>query len=110
MTIDNDTAREYAQLLTGNARPFSTLRLMLGTQLILRIDNGLRFDLHGSPHRLTLCDLIYNVGEDLFELHFYRGGRKVESLTGLFADQLQEVFERHTQLRLSVPRICGINA
>ena len=110
MTIDNDTAREYAELLTGNARPFSALRLMLGTQLILRIDNGLRFDLHGSPHRLTLCDLIYNVGEDLFELHFYRAGRKVESLTGLFADQLREVFERHTGLRLAVPRIAGINA
>ena len=31
-------------------------------------------------------------------------------LTGLFADQLREVFENHTQLRLTVPRICGITA
>ena len=110
MVIDNDTAREYAQLLTGNARPFATLRLMLGTQMILRIDNGIRFDLHGSAHRETRCALVYNVGEDLFELHFYRGANTVKSFTGLFADQLQEVFERHTQLRLAVPRICGINA
>ena len=110
MIIDANTAREYATYLTGNGRPFATLRLMLGTQSLLRIDNGIRFDLHGAANGATLCDLIYNVDEDLFELHFYRGGHKVESLTGLFADQLREVFERHTQLRLTVPRVCGINA
>ena len=110
MIIDNDTAREYATYLTGSNRPVGTLKLMLGTHSILRIDNGIRFDLHGAKTGETLCDLVYNVGEDLFELHFYRGGHRTESLTGLFADQLREVFENHTQLRLTVPRICGITA
>ena len=110
MIIDSDTAKNYAQMLTGSNRPFKTLALMLGTTMILLIDNGIRFDLHGSAHRENRCDLVYNIGEDLFELHFYRGGSRVESFTSLFADQIQEVFERHTQLRLSVPRILGINA
>lgn len=110
MIIDANTAREYAEYLTGSDRPFGALKVMLGTRSLLRIDNGIRFDLHGAGNGATLCDLVYNVGEDLFELHFYRGGHKMESLTGLFADQLREVFENHTQLRLTVPRICGITA
>ena len=107
--IDEDTAREYAAMLTRNRRPFAALRLMLGTSMIFRTGNGIRFDLHGGG-RFSLCELSYNAGDDLFEIRFYRGGKVAETLTMLWGDQLTEVFERHSGLRITVPRICGINA
>lgn len=110
MSIDNETALEYAGLLTGIRNHYGALRMMLGTQHVWRVENGIEFDLHGSAHRTPVCKMIYNVAQDLFELHFYRSGKLVKSFDMLFADQIREVFENYTGLRITMPRICGLNA
>jgi hypothetical protein len=109
MSITADTAKEYASILTQDFKhPFGALRAMLGTKLFILNDHGLRFDLHHAAHRVTLCDLDYDEGRDLFNLTFYKNKRfegnvPVKTFSGLFCDQLKEVFEDYTKLRLTFP-------
>ncbi len=101
-TVSDETARLYAEYLTHNRnRPLATLRLFLGSKIILKTGKGIKFDLHGAKGRLDFCELAYNAGQDLFELIFYRKGEIVETLAMLYVDQLKDVFERHTGLYLS---------
>ena len=109
MIIDRETAELYAKYLTQSEHPYGALRAMLGTQMFQRIDNGIRFDLHGSAHRTPICELAYDEGLDLYNLRFYRGKNEIKSFNGLFFDQLKEVFEGYTGLTLTMPRINGLN-
>ena len=109
MIIDRETAELYAKYLTQSEHPYGALRTMLGTQRLQRIDNGIRFDLHGSAHRTPICELTYDEGLDLFNLRFYRGKNEIKSFNGLFVDQLKDVFEQYTGLALEMPRIFGLN-
>ena len=109
MIIDRETAELYAKFLTQSEHPYGALRTMLGTQRLQRIDNGIRFDLHGSAHRTPSCELVYDDGLDLFNLRFCRGGKEIKSFNGLFCDQLKEVFEGYTGLTLTMPRIFGLD-
>jgi len=109
--ISQETALQYAQILTQDWKhPYGALRAMLGTKLFIRREHGIRFDIHGALHRVTLCDLDYNEGYDLFELKFYRlkkweGPQLVKEFKMLYCDQLKEIFEEYTGLRLSFPTI-----
>ena len=90
--------------------PYGALRAMLGTKFFMRRENGIRFDLHGALHRVTLCDLEYDAGYDLFTLKFYRikkweGPQLVKEFNMLYNDQLKEIFESYTGLCLSFPTI-----
>ena len=115
-SISNETAREYAAYLTRDTHnPFGALRAMLGTRLIIRTETGIRFDLHGALHRVTLCALDYDAGLDLFKLRFYKNKRfegnvVVKEFDALFFDQLKEVFEEYTGLFLSFRQVFGLNA
>ena len=118
MSIDSETARQYAAYLTQNTRnPDGVLRLMLGTQMIVRKDDGIRFDVHRAKHRITMVQLDYDAGMDFFKLTFFRRGKselpglipgQLEPYivkTDLFFDQLKEVFEDVTGLSLTIPQI-----
>ena len=115
-SISNETAREYAAFLTHDKHnPFGALRAMLGTKMIIRTETGIRFDLHGALHRVTLCSLDYDAGLDLFTLRFYKNKRfegnvVVKEFDSLFFDQLKEVFENYTGLYLSFRSIFGFSA
>ena len=117
MSIDSETARQYAAYLTQNTRnPYGVMQLMLGTKMVVRGDDGIRFDLHRAKHRVTMCELNYDAGEDLFELKFFRRGKsewpgvpgdmeEYVSKPRLFFDDLKRVFEEFTGLSLTVPRV-----
>jgi len=111
MSITTETALEYIKILTQDfTHPYGALRAMLGTKMIIRTEHGIRFDLHGALHRVTLCDLDYNEDYDLFTLKFYKlkkweGPQLFKEFNMLYCDQIKEVFEEYTGLTLTFPHI-----
>lgn len=103
-------AKQYLTYLTRDERnPLGALRMMLGTEHVSLIPDGVRFDMKHAKHRIKLCVLKYKYCEDLFEMKFHKyspGGLiEVESHDMLYVDQLTEVFERTTGLRVVPPTI-----
>lgn len=111
MSITSETALEYVTMLTQDFKhPHGALRAMLGTKMIIRTETGIRFDLHRAAHRVTLCDLDYDAGFDLFTMKFYKipkweAPQLVKEYNMLYGDQLKEVFEHYTGLDLTFPTI-----
>ncbi len=105
-----EQAKQFLGYLTRDERnPLGALRMMLGTTTVSLIPDGVRFDMKHAKHRIKLCVLKYDYGQDLFELRFHKyseaGFVEVEAHTMLFVDQLTEVFERTTGLRVVPPTI-----
>jgi hypothetical protein len=90
--------------------------LMMGTTQKLGDEKSLMFTIRGcktcNKIRVTL-----DGGIDLYTLEFIKVGRAPRfpvttpvTVTGVFAEDLKSLIEQHTGLRLSLPRVRGLNA
>lgn len=108
MCIGKETAKEYLRIFTQNKNAISLLQVMAGTRNFILLENGLRFDIHGT-RKYSWCGVFYDEAMDLFGLKFYRGGEVKKQIDGLFADQLKGAFERNTGIFLDFPQFAGFN-
>lgn len=117
--ISQETAMEALCWLTGSRRPIAALKTMIGADNFGVIDNTVQFHFKAG-RSINYFVLEYDYGMDLWNavFKFFRHTgpgtqtvfKEIKRVDGLYCDQLKEVFEETTGLRLTVPRIIGINA
>lgn len=104
-----ETLRQLTQCREG-VNPTSRLMAMLGTEMVV-YDNkkcNVAFDIHGA-RKTTMCRITLN-GKDLYDMEFLKkkrgvfefGMETVKKFEDLMCDQLKDVFEEFTGLRLSL--------
>ena len=62
----------------------------------IALKNGLRFNVQGFKFR-GIVDVVYNEGQDLFDVSFIRGNKVVKSIDGVFFDMLIEVIDDYVE-------------
>lgn len=108
------------QLTLNETNPCGVIKLCLGTKKwnLDQKSNKIGFDFKGC-RKASFCYIRYDEILDLYDMEFLKqerinfgngisvpGGYKtVEEKKGLYCDQLHEVFEEFTGLRLFTPRI-----
>ena len=65
----------------------------------MALQNGLRFKVQGFKFR-GIVDVVYNEGQDLFDVSFIRGNKVVKSIDGVFFDMLIEVIDDYVEKTL----------
>lgn len=93
---DMKVARTIANQMGGTGR----LSAMLGANQFVAIENGLQFR-YKMDRQANTCQIILDAS-DTYTMKFWKCSAKtckeVASMSGLFFDQLQEVFTRQTGL------------
>ena len=117
--ITQDMATKALSWLTGSRRPIAALRTMIGADSFGMIENTIQFHFKAG-RSINYFVLEYDEGLDLWNAvfkYFRHTGpgiktvfKEVKRFDGLYCDQLKEIFEETTGLRLTIPRIIGINA
>ena len=82
--------------------------VMTGSRDFVDMGNGLRMSLARNKTSANRLDIIYDVGTDLYNMHFYRKTfskknfeskeKDIETHEGIFFDMLEEVFTQVTGL------------
>jgi len=62
----------------------------------IAIENGLRFKVQGFKFS-GIVEVIYNEGQDLFDIFFIKRNKVVESINGVYFDQLVEVIDDYVE-------------
>lgn len=107
-------AATIANQLTASHKGFNVLAMMIGAKNFISLGAGLQFQFakfSGCKSNYCCIELL---ADDTYRLRLY-SIRKCDMAThfdasGLYCDQLREIFERETGLTLGVPRVVGINA
>ena len=60
------------------------------------IDNGLRFNVQGYKFR-GVVEVVYNEGQDLFDVSFIKGGKVVDTIGGVYFDMLVDIIDYHVE-------------
>ena len=60
------------------------------------IDNGLRFNVQGYKFR-GVVEVVYNEGQDLFDVSFIKGGKVVKTIGGVYFDMLVDTIDYHVE-------------
>jgi len=60
------------------------------------IDRGLRFNVQGYKFR-GVVEVVYNEGQDLFDVSFIKGGKVVKTVGGVFFDTLVDTIDYHVE-------------
>lgn len=117
--ISQNVAMEALCWLTGSRRPIAALKTMIGADNFGVIGNTVQFHFKAG-RSINYFVLEYDEGMDLWNAvfkYFRHTGpgtqtifKEIKRFDGLFCDQLREIFEETTGLRLTVPRVIGINA
>lgn len=58
--------------------------------------NGLRFKVQGFKFR-GIVDVVYNEGQDLFDVSFIKANKVVKSIDGVFFDMLIDVIDDYVE-------------
>lgn len=58
----------------------------------MALQNGLRFKVQGFKFR-GVVDVVYNEGQDLFDVSFIKANKVVKSIDGVFFDMLVDVID-----------------
>ena len=59
-------------------------------------ENGLRFNVQGFKFKGTV-EVVYNEGNDLFDVSFIKANKVVETISGVFFDSLVEVIDDYVE-------------
>jgi hypothetical protein len=60
------------------------------------IENGLRFKVQGFKFH-GIVDVVYNEGQDLFDVLFIKRNKVIKSIEGVFFDSLVEVIDDYVE-------------
>ena len=60
------------------------------------IDNGLRFNVQGYKFR-GVVEVVYNEGQDLFDVSFIKGGKVVKTIGGVYFYMLVDTIDYHVE-------------
>ena len=60
------------------------------------IDNGLRFNVQGYKF-CGVVEVVYNEGQDLFDVSFIKGGKVVKTIGGVYFDMLVDTIDYHVE-------------
>ena len=107
-------ATTIANQLTGSANGIRVLAMMIGAKNFISLDAGLQFQFAKfSGCKSNYCS-IELLPDDTYRIRLY-SIRKYEMKThydesGIYCDQISEIFMRETGLTLRVPRVIGVNA
>lgn len=62
----------------------------------MAVKNGLRFKVQGFKFR-GVVEVVYNEGQDLFDVSFIKGGKVVNTIDGVFFDMLVETIDNYVE-------------
>lgn len=62
----------------------------------IAMENGLRFKVQGFKF-CGVVEVLFNEGEDLFDVSFIKRNKVVESINGVYFDQLVEVIDDYVE-------------
>lgn len=62
----------------------------------MALENGLRFKVTGFKFR-GVVDVIYNEGQDLFDVSFIKANKVVKSIDGVFFDMLIDTIDDYVE-------------
>ena len=62
----------------------------------MALKNGLRFNVQGFKFRGAV-EVIYNEGQDLFDVSFIKANKVVKSIDGVFFDMLVDVIDGYVE-------------
>lgn len=62
----------------------------------IAMENGLSFKVQGFKFR-GVVEVLYNEGQDLFDIYFIKRNKVVESINGVYFDQLVEVIDDYVE-------------
>ena len=62
----------------------------------IAIENGLRFKVQGFKFNGTV-EVVYNEGNDLFDIRFIKGNKTVETIEGVFFDVLVSTIDEYVE-------------
>lgn len=62
----------------------------------IALQNGLQFKVQGFKFR-GVVDVVYNEGEDLFDITFVKSNKVVKSIDGVFFDMLIDVIDDYVE-------------
>lgn len=105
------------QQLTQSRKALPTLKIMVGSDRrkgdYKLEDNAVTIHFYGS-HKASYCKIEYDEAADLYNMSFFKVWRgqlmQIDGMTGIYCDQMKEIFERVTGLCLDVPRFTGATA
>ena len=60
------------------------------------VKNGLRFNVQGFKFR-GVVEVVYNEGQDLFDVSFVKANKVVKSINGVFFDMLVDVIDDYVE-------------
>lgn len=60
------------------------------------LENGLRFNVQGFKFR-GVVEVVYNEGQDLFDVSFIKANKVVKSIDGVFFDMLVNVIDDYVE-------------
>ena len=60
------------------------------------IDSGLRFNVQGYKFR-GVVEVVYNEGQDLFDVSFIKGGKVLKTIGGVYFDMLVDTIDYHVE-------------
>ena len=62
----------------------------------MALENGLRFNVQGFKFR-GVVEVVYNDGQDLFDVSFIKANKVVKSIGGVFFDMLVDVIDGYVE-------------
>ena len=62
----------------------------------MALENGLRFNVQGFKFR-GVVEVVYNDGQDLFDVSFIKANKVVKSIDGVFFDMLVDVIDGYVE-------------
>lgn len=62
----------------------------------MALENGLRFKVQGFKFR-GVVEVVYNEGQDLFDVSFVKANKVVKSIDGVFFDMLVDVIDDYVE-------------
>lgn len=105
--MTQEQAKVALKQLTGRENPYNTLSAMIGAKNFGITGNAIVF-LFKMWSKANICRLELDEGLDLYNLIFLKLNKKTFSLDekarfdGIYGDQLKEIFQETTGLRLSL--------
>ena len=60
------------------------------------IENGLRFNVQGFKFKGTV-EIVYNEGNDIFDIRFIKASKVVKTVEGVFFDSLVELIDDYVE-------------
>ena len=62
----------------------------------MALENGLRFNVQGFKFR-GVVEIVYNDGQDLFDVSFIKANKVVKSIDGVFFDMLVDTIDYYVE-------------